>query len=370
MKIIRFTFFFLLLNTCFVVAQQIQFTNYISENKITSFKNQKLIMLDFWATWCGPCVAATKQMEIFQEYNKSKVFIFSVSDETEKVVNKYLLKKPIELMVVLDKDKRYIDKYKVMSRPYAVLLNLKGQLLWKGHPGDLNQKLLDSYYEKVKNDENIAFDDLVVFKDILATPKQNTSPLVDFSLKKATSAAEFFEIEENKVSFSGKISKLISKLKNKTIFEIEIETGLNYPVELVCDVSDWNNTNEIVNKICNKLNINISDYQKVQFGNELVVDNKDLLWKKTEIDWEDNPVKYMIGADKITANDVTLKEIAKIMSDTKSKNYIYLGDDTTLYDWDFQFLYEDLMKEDLTSTFGISIKPTNAEQTITKITSN
>jgi hypothetical protein len=78
----------------------------------------------------------------------------------------------------------------------------------------------------------------------------------------------------------------------------------------------------------------------------------------------------LIGSDKITANDVTIKEIAKIMSDTKSKNYIYLGDDTTLYDWDFQFLYDDLMKEDLASTFGISIKPTNALQNITKISSN
>jgi thiol-disulfide isomerase/thioredoxin len=370
MKVICFTLFLLFLNLGNIAAQPIQFTNKISENKITPFNNQKLILIDFWATWCGPCVTATKQMEIFQEYNKDKVFIFSVSDETEKIVNKYLTKIPINLMVVLDKDKRYIDKYKVTSRPFAVLVNLKGQLLWKGHPGDLNQKVLNSYYEKTKNDANVTFDELVVFKDIVETPKQAFHQPVDFSIKKSPSTTDVLEIDENKVNYSGKIAKLISKIKDKTIFELEIENSLNYTVDLVCDIDDWNNKTVILNKICEKLNLNIEDYEKIQFGNEIIVDNKALLWKSTEIDWEDNPVKYLIGSDKITANDVSIKEIARIMSNCKNKNYIYLGDDTTLYDWDFQFLYDDLMKEDLASTFGISIKPTNAPQNITKVTSN
>ena len=370
MKVICYLVLFIFLNSGNTYAQVLQFTNKISDSKITSFNNQKLILIDFWATWCGPCVAATKQMEIFQEYNKEKVFIFSVSDETEKVVNKYLTRIPIDLMVVLDKDKRYIDKYKVTSRPYAVLVNLQGQLLWKGHPGDLSQKILNSYYEKAKNDENITFDALVLFKDIIATPKVTTNEFVDFNIKKSSITAEVFEIEDNKVSFSGKISKLISKLKDKTIFELEIDSNVNYVVDLVCDIKDWNDKTVVIDKICQKLNLNIQDYEKVQFGNEIIVDNKDLLWKSTEIDWEDNPVKYLIGSDKLTANDVSIKEMAKILSNCKSKNYIYLGDDNTLYDWDFQFLYEDLMKEDLASTFGISIKPTNAPQNITKISSN
>jgi thiol-disulfide isomerase/thioredoxin len=370
MKVIQFTLLFSFLSLGNISAQQLQFTNKISENKITDFKKQKLILLDFWATWCGPCVTATKQMEIFQEYNKEKVFIFSVSDESEKVVNKYLPKIPINLMVVLDKEKRYIDKYKVISRPYAVLVNLKGEFLWKGHPGDLSQKVLNSYYEKTKNDMSVSFDELVVFKDIIETPKQAKNEVIDFSIKKVSSSSDVLEIDENKVNFTGKLAKLISKIKSKTIFELEIENSLNYTVDMVCDIDDWNDKMNVLNKICEKLNLNIVDYEKVQFGNEIIVDNKALLWKSTEIDWEDNPVKYLIGSDKITANDITLKEIAKIMSDCKNKNYIYLGDDTTLYDWDFQFLYEDLMKEDLASTFGISIKPTNAPQNITKITSN
>ena len=151
MKNVTFILLFVFLIRGALTAQNIEFTAQISANKITNFDNQKLILLDFWATWCGPCVAATKQMEIFQESNKDKVYVFSVTDETEKTVNKYLTKKPIALHVVLDQKKVLIEKYDVVSRPYAALIDLQGKLLWKGHPADLNQKLLNSFYEKSKN---------------------------------------------------------------------------------------------------------------------------------------------------------------------------------------------------------------------------
>lgn len=349
-------------------AQKIEFTSEVSKNSITTFENQKLLLLDFWATWCGPCVAATKQMEIFQEYNKDKIFIFSVTDETESKVKKYLEKKPIALEVVLDQKKESINKYSVVSRPYAVLLDLKGKLLWKGHPADLNQKLLNSFYEKSKNEVISNLSELVAFKKITEISLEKPHVVIDFNLKKETNPVDnFFEIEDSKVSFSGKLANLIAKITKKNIYGIEIENSLNYTVSIVCDQNDWNNTTEILNKICQKFDLDIEEIEKNQFGNEIIVENKTLLWKNTQFDWEDAPSNFMIGTDKITANDISIAEFSRILSEAKNKNYIYKGDDLTTYDWDFQFLYDDLMIEDLQSTFGIVIKPTTTLQKITKI---
>ncbi len=349
-------------------AQKIEFTSDVSKNKITTFENQKLVLLDFWATWCGPCVAATKQMEIFQEYNKDKIFIFSVTDETESKVKKYLEKKPIALQVVLDQKKESINKYSVTSRPFAVLLDLKGKLLWKGHPADLNQKLLNSFYEKSKNEIIGNLSELVMYKKLIEIPLKKEHDVIDFNLKKVTNSIDnSFEIEDSKVSFSGKLANLIAKITKKNIYGIEIENTLNYTISLVCDLNDWNNTIEILNKICQKLDLDIEEIEKNQFGNEIIVENKNLLWKNTQFDWEDTPTNFMIGTDKITANDVSIDEFSRILSDAKSKNYIYKGVDLTTYDWDFQFLYDDLMIEDLESTFGIVIRPTTTLQKIMKI---
>jgi thiol-disulfide isomerase/thioredoxin len=348
-------------------AQKITFAKAVTENQITTFDNQKLILLDFWATWCGPCVTATKQMEFFQDTNKDKVFIFSVTDENESIVKKYLTKKPITLMVVLDLDKTYIEKYRITSRPYAVLLDLDGNELWKGHPGDLNQSKLDDFYYRNKNHSKVSFADAVTIEQGVNETKIVDYKYVDFELKRADNAPDSFVVENNKVHFSGKLSKLISKLNQKSLFEIEITPELNCEVDLVCDTSNWKNAEDIEAKIKNKFNLSFQTIEKEQNAIELFVENKDLLWDKSQIIWEDSSAKFLEGTDRIKANDVSINEIAQIISESKNQNYIYLGSDLTVYDWDFNFLYEDLMKEDFSSTFGIGMKPITVSRNVIKI---
>lgn len=361
--------FFLFISIASSFGQSLQFNTKISENKITSFSNQKLILIDFWATWCGPCVAATKQLEIFQEENKSKIFIFSVSDQSESIVEKFLIRNPNNLMVALDTEKKYFDKYDVKSRPYAVLLDIKGNLLWKGHPADLNQKKFDAFYEKHKNEQSLSIDDLVAFSN---NNKKNEIVYnkVNFELKKTNEQESSFEIVDNKVSYVGKLKNLVCLLKNKTIFGIELDNTQNYNLELVCDIEEWKKPELILEKLSDKFDLKIEEIEKVQFGNEILVDNKKMLWKTNEIVWEESDVNYIIGSEKITADNVSIKEMARILSVATNKNYIYLGNDSNLYDWEFQYIYEDLMLEELESTFGIKVKKTNAPQQITKITSN
>ena len=127
-------------------SQTIKVSDIVSENKITSFSDQKLILIDFWATWCAPCVYATKQLEILQRHNIDKVFVISISDEHESKIKAYLERKPIDLMVTSDYENNTFEKYNIQIRPYAALLDLKGNLLWKGSPSDLSQRKLDNFY--------------------------------------------------------------------------------------------------------------------------------------------------------------------------------------------------------------------------------
>jgi thiol-disulfide isomerase/thioredoxin len=64
--------------------------NYPSETaRLSDFKG-KLLILDFWATWCSPCVAAFPKMDSLRKSFGDKVFILPVTNQDEKTVN-YLL---------------------------------------------------------------------------------------------------------------------------------------------------------------------------------------------------------------------------------------------------------------------------------------
>src|SRR5882762_2076406 len=49
----------------------------------------KFVMIDFWATWCGPCRKAIPELNAFQKKFAGKLVVIGVSDETEEKVRAF-----------------------------------------------------------------------------------------------------------------------------------------------------------------------------------------------------------------------------------------------------------------------------------------
>jgi thiol-disulfide isomerase/thioredoxin len=368
-SILKAIVFIFLTCNCAYSQKKIIFTKSISENKIVFFQKQKLIILDFWATWCGPCYAANQQMEIFQERNKDKVFVLSVTDENETLVKKHLIKKPINLMVVLDLDKKYIDLYNVLTRPFAVLLDLDGNLLWKGHPADLNQEILNKFYSSTQKNETIDFEKLITFQEITNQTEINQNNKTPLNINKTNEMTDMFFIDTNKVHFIGKLSSLLAKINKVSVFDIDIQEKLNYQIELNCTLDDWKNNQIIIEKMKSEFKFDINLIEKNEIVSELILENEAFLWDKNQIIWDDSSPKFIDGTDRVKVNDMSIKELAVLLSDLKKKYFIYQGNDTLLHDWDFNYSFDDLMAEELLTSFGLGIKEVEINRTIFKVTS-
>ena len=97
-----------------------------------------LTLIDFWATWCQPCLVAMPQIEaIHHDYHNDNVRVLSVNIERDDIqtVRKFLENNPMPFEVWIDDD-RMAARYDVSLYPTFVLLEDKRVVgIYEGLPG-------------------------------------------------------------------------------------------------------------------------------------------------------------------------------------------------------------------------------------------
>jgi len=111
---------------------------------LTEFKD-KVIVIEFWATWCPPCKESIPHLSKFQEKYKDKVVIIGISNEDKTVVEEfYNAQKEMKYRVAIDdKDKTYetyMTGFEVNTIPHAFIIK-EGKIIWHGRPLEMDDEL-------------------------------------------------------------------------------------------------------------------------------------------------------------------------------------------------------------------------------------
>lgn len=116
---------------------------------LAAVKGKQVVVVEFWATWCGPCRTSIPHLTEMQKKFKDVIFI-GVSNEEAGDVKPFVKKmgEKMDYTVAVDEDGKtsagYMEAYGIDGIPHAFIVDKEGRIAWLGHPmGGLEQVLAE-----------------------------------------------------------------------------------------------------------------------------------------------------------------------------------------------------------------------------------
>ena len=105
-----------------VASEDLQFVDFQSNESISvSDYSDKVVVVNFWQTWCGPCI---QEMPSLNEMTPiwEELIVFCVTDESPEKVQSFILKYPNIHFVAVDN----VSKFGITQYPTTYIYNKKG----------------------------------------------------------------------------------------------------------------------------------------------------------------------------------------------------------------------------------------------------
>jgi peroxiredoxin len=102
-------------------------------SSLTEFRG-KVVLLNFWATWCGPCRAEMPSLEALSHEFRSQDFLvvgISTDYEGAEIVQPFMDSFGLTFSILLDPQMQVNDRFEVRSLPTSIVLDRRGVIRHK-----------------------------------------------------------------------------------------------------------------------------------------------------------------------------------------------------------------------------------------------
>jgi uncharacterized protein (TIGR03435 family) len=146
-----------------------------------------VVVLEFWATWCGPCVAAIDHLNDLADQfaDQENVRFISVTDEKLETITEFVGRKPIHTWIGLDEQQSLLKAFGISGIPQTIVINSDGKVAAKISPSRLDAELL----KRIQNGEMLEEESSgsVIVAGVDPTVGEATAPVIQLVLRESTS---------------------------------------------------------------------------------------------------------------------------------------------------------------------------------------
>ncbi|MFK9093725.1 redoxin domain-containing protein [Bacillus salipaludis] len=115
--------------------------------KLSDLKGKK-VMLNFWATWCGPCKAEMPEMEQFSKQIGDDTVILAVNIDPQLDVQGFVDEYKLTFPILLDAEDKVNETYQIMAIPTTYFIDSKG-IIQNKFPGTMKLADMKDFTKKL-----------------------------------------------------------------------------------------------------------------------------------------------------------------------------------------------------------------------------
>lgn len=109
----------------------------------------KVLLIDFWATWCPPCRETIPELNKWQKEFAGDLVVIGVSDEPTETLTKFMAKTPMDYSVASDPAKKMSKQVGVEGIPHVLVVTPDGVVRWQGFPLQDEDKLTSAKIKQI-----------------------------------------------------------------------------------------------------------------------------------------------------------------------------------------------------------------------------
>ncbi len=341
---------------------QLSFGRRAEYSQSANANDKQLFLIDFWATYCAPCITVAKYLNVLQEQFPEELYIVSLAYQSEDEIFKFLDVHPTKLAVSIDDNRKNFNEFQIRAMPEGILFNAKGEVVWRGNPANLKDHMVEKFLRKHKS--KIAINDFIKYNNPSPNKKSDDDyyipikyNITDYSISSSDEPYEEGSISirknEDFTVINGNLEQVVGYLLGANQKQIKSDVFVNKTYNIILQDKQKKATKqEIAQELLAKEGLKYTTDSEIGEIYRFTLDNGDKnFWDKNSLDWgtEERPA-FIISDSDLKADNITYETFVYRLSNLIDQPIVLDNKDNlpdNVYDWEVHYEFKDLMHGNL-----------------------